>query len=209
MYRLDLDNTYKISFTYTVTGTCNSFCGAFYFTDFYKSFTGKPNPWGIKVWCAADPRSSYMLEFDIYLGHVLAPMLHGLGHHVIMQMAGRFLERGHHLFFDNYFSSVKLGQNLEETGTCTCSTIRMNRSGWPKELNAQCAKKMKAGDIHFHQDGNMVATLWKTSGQWLFFPHMLSQRWGSRKEGTRGQEEGGGTQTSSGIQQQRGGRRPG
>ena len=88
-------------------------------------------------------------------------MPHGLGHHVIMKMADRFLERGHHLFFDNYFSSVKLGQNLEETGTYTCSTIRMNRSGWPKELNAQCAKKMKAGDIHFRQDGNMVATLWK------------------------------------------------
>ena len=25
----------------------------------------------------------------------------------------------------------------------------------------QCAKTMKAGDIHFRQDGNMVATLWK------------------------------------------------
>ena len=42
-----------------------------------------------------------------------------------------------------------------------CSTIRLNRCGWPKELNAQVAKKMKAGDVHFRQDGNMVATLWK------------------------------------------------
>ena len=42
-----------------------------------------------------------------------------------------------------------------------CSTIRLNRSGWSKELNMQCAKTMKAGDIHFRQDGNMVATLWK------------------------------------------------
>ena len=32
---------------------------------------------------------------------------------------------------------------------------------------------------------------------------------GSRKEGTRGQEEGGSTQTSSGVQHQHGGRRPG
>ena len=58
-----------------------------------------------------------MQEFDIYLGRVLAPMLHGLGHHVIMKTADRFLERGHHLFFDNYFSSVKLGQDLKEKGT--------------------------------------------------------------------------------------------
>ena len=119
-----------------------------------------------------------MLEFDIYLGRVLALMPHGLGHHVIMKMANRFLERGHHLFFDNYFSdrflerghhlffdncfsSVKLGQDLEEKGTYMCSAIRRNRSGWPEELNAQCAKKMKAGDIHFRQDDSMVATLWK------------------------------------------------
>ena len=102
-----------------------------------------------------------MLEFDIYLGRVLAPVPHGLGRHVIMKMADRFLERGHHLFFDNCFSSVKLGQDPEEKGTYMCSTIRLNRSGWPKELNVQCAKKMKADDIHFHQDGNMVATLWK------------------------------------------------
>ena len=88
-------------------------------------------------------------------------MPHGLGHHVIMKMADRFLERGHHLFFDNYFSSVKLGQDLEGKGTYMCSTIRMNRSGWPKELNAQCAKKIKAGDVHFCQYGNTVATQWK------------------------------------------------
>ena len=125
-------------------------------------FTRKPNPWGIKVWCAADPRSGYMLEFDIYVGHVLALMPHGLGHHVIMKMADRFLERGHHLFFDNCFSSVKLGQDLEGKGTYMCSTIRMNRSGWPKELNAQCAKIIKkAGDVHFCQYGNTVATQWK------------------------------------------------
>ena len=123
--------------------------------------TWKPNPWGIKVWCAADPRSGNMLEFDIYVGHVLAPMPHGLGHHVIMKMADRSLERGHHLFFVNYFSSVKLGQDLEGKGTYMCSTIRMNWSGWPKELNAQCAKKINAGDVHFCQYGNTVATQWK------------------------------------------------
>ena len=88
-------------------------------------------------------------------------MPHGLGHHVIMKMADWFLERGHHLFFDNCFSSVKLGQDLEGKGTYMCSTIHMNRSGWPKELNAQCAKKIKAGNVHFRQYGNTVATQWK------------------------------------------------
>ena len=29
---------------------------------------GKPTPWGIKVWCAADPRTGYLLDFDVYVG---------------------------------------------------------------------------------------------------------------------------------------------
>ena len=102
-----------------------------------------------------------MVEFDVYLGRVAEPIPNGLGYHVIMKMAERFLETGRHLFFDNLFSSVKLGQDLEKKDTFMCSTIRLNRWGWPKELNAQVAKKMKAGDVHFRQDGNMVATLWK------------------------------------------------
>lgn len=102
-----------------------------------------------------------MLEFDVYLGRVAEPIPNGLGYHVIMKMAERFLDTGRHLFFDNFFSSVKLGQDLEKKDTFMCSTIRLNRCGWPKELNAQVAKKMKAGDVHFRQDGNMVATLWK------------------------------------------------
>ena len=96
----------------------------------------------------------------MYLGRVTEPIPNGLGYHVIMKMAERFLETGRH-FFDNLFSLVKLGQDLEKKDTFMCSTIRLNRCGWPKELNAQVARKTKAGDVHFRQDGNMVATLWK------------------------------------------------
>ena len=68
---------------------------------------GKPNPWGIKVWCAADPRTGYMLEYDAYLGCIKDPMTNGGGHHDINKMGTRFLDKGHHLYFDNFFSSVK------------------------------------------------------------------------------------------------------
>lgn len=102
-----------------------------------------------------------MLDFSVYLGRVKDPMPHGLGHHVIMRMGERFLGKGHHLYFDNFFSSVRLCQDLEQKDTFMCSTIRINRKGWPKELNSAKSKKMKLGDVHFLQDGNMVATLWR------------------------------------------------
>ena len=47
-----------------------------------------------------------------------------------------------------------------------CSTIPLNRKGWPKELratvsNKQTNKKTKCSEVKFRRDENMVATLWK------------------------------------------------
>ncbi|KAL8615917.1 hypothetical protein ACOMHN_034593 [Nucella lapillus] len=70
--------------------------------SFKQYIKGKPSPCRFKVWCAADPRTGYMLEFDVYLGRALQPMPHGLGYHVVTKLGERFLKKGHHLYFDNY-----------------------------------------------------------------------------------------------------------
>ena len=130
--------------------------------SFKQYMKGKPTPWGIKVWCAADPSTGYMLNFDVYLGRVMDPMPYGLGYHVVMKLGEEFLDKGHHFYFDNYFSSVNLAKKLEDRKTYMCSTVRTNREGWPKDLRAApCGKKMKTGEVIFRQDGNLVATLWK------------------------------------------------
>ena len=65
-----------------------------------------------------------MLEYDVYLGRIKEPMPNGVGHHVINKMAARFLDKGHLLYYDNFFSSVKPASNLLEKKTCTCPTIQ-------------------------------------------------------------------------------------
>ena len=75
--------------------------------SFKQYIKGKRNPWRIKVWCAADPRTGYMLEYDVYLGHIKEPMTNGVGHHVINKMGACFLDKGHHLYFDNFFQFCK------------------------------------------------------------------------------------------------------
>ena len=99
-----------------------------------------------------------MLEYDVYLGRVKEPMSNGVGHHVISKMAARFWDKGHHLYYDNFFSSVKLASELLGEKTYTCSTINVNRDGWPADLRKA---QMKKGEVHFHQDGNLVATVWR------------------------------------------------
>ena len=131
------------------------------FFSFIVFVAGKPPPWGIKIWCSADPASGFLLDFDPYLGKIHDPMPHGLGHHVIMKMASRFLDKGHHLYFDNYFFSVRLAQDLERRGMYMCSTARLNRKNWLADLSGAVAKRMKSGNILFWQNGNMLATMWK------------------------------------------------
>jgi len=46
------------------------FNGRVGFKQYLKS---KPTPWGIKVWCSADPTSGYLLDFQVYTGKSTEP----------------------------------------------------------------------------------------------------------------------------------------
>lgn len=41
------------------------FNGRLYFKQYIRQ---KPSPWGIKVWCCADPKNGYLLTYDVYTG---------------------------------------------------------------------------------------------------------------------------------------------
>jgi hypothetical protein len=101
-----------------------AFNGRLAFKQYIK---GKPNPWGIKVWCVADSATGYLLDFDIYVGKVQEPMPHGSGHHVVTKLGRPFFGKNHHFFNDNYFSSLQLANDLLLSKTYSCSTIRPNR----------------------------------------------------------------------------------
>ena len=60
-----------------------------------------------------------------------------------------------------FFSSVKLAADLLEKKTYSCSTICVNRKGWPADLCKAQMKTMKKGKVHFRQDGNLAATVWR------------------------------------------------
>ena len=126
---------------------------------------GKPTPWGIKVWAAADPRTGYLLDFDVYTGKDRTRLPGGLGQHVVMKMGRHYLQKGHHFYYDNFFTSVELANRLLAEKTYSCGTIRMNRKGWPKELKfskkTKKDEKLRPGQVKMMQMGNLVATAWQ------------------------------------------------
>lgn len=81
-----------------------------------------------------------------------------------MRTGGKHLSKplkwkGHHLFFDRYFSSIPLLQNLEVNGIYACGTINTNRKGFPHELKNQTVSGR--GYTEQLQHDNLFGTAWK------------------------------------------------
>ena len=103
--------------------------GKHYAKQFIK---GKPIRFGFKNWalCFSD---GYMTSFEIYTGKSADTVENtfGIGGDVVMRLIKNCeipSNKGHKMFFDNYFTSVKLVEHLTKKGYCATGTIRSNRT---------------------------------------------------------------------------------
>ena len=126
--------------------------------SFRQYMPAKPTKYGIKVWMAADSANGYVINFSVYLGSEEGnPRIHGLGYAVVMDMVKPYLNKNHHVFFDNFFSGPRLLEHLELQDTYACSTVRCNRKDLPP-----CAKDKlgKPGELVQAQKGHMMFAKW-------------------------------------------------
>ena len=104
----------------------------------------KPTKRGYKAWCLCDSVNGYMYNIDIYTGKVSQSTANdnpedGLATRVVKSMVEPLYGKGHHVYMDNFFSSVALADYLKSKDTYTIGTARVSYKGWPLEL-----KDMKA-----------------------------------------------------------------
>ena len=66
----------------------------------------------------------------------------------------KYLQKGFHLFIDNYYTSVSLATYLLQNGTYIIRTIRDTRKHFPVELKTMTLKK---GETAFYQHNGLVA----------------------------------------------------
>ena len=126
--------------------------------SFRQYMPAKPTKYGIKVWMAADSSNGYVLNFDVYLGKEVdgRRRIYGLGYDVVTKLIRPYMNRNHHVFFDNFFTSTKLLEHLEANDTFACGTVRCNRKDLPP-----CAKnKLRVGEKLVRQKGHVVFTKW-------------------------------------------------
>ena len=72
----------------------------------------KPTKWGMKVWECCDATNGYCCSFQVYTGKEKQVRERGLGHRVVVDLVRPYFGRGYHVYFDNFFTSVPLVQEL-------------------------------------------------------------------------------------------------
>ena len=118
----------------------------------------KPIKWGFKVWTIAEAATGYVCGFQVYVGKRAAPSANVLGYDVVMELSEMYQYQRRHLYFDNFFSSIKLLRDLEVRQTYACATVRSNRAGLP--LVMKQPGRLARGSSVKRQSGNLVAAVW-------------------------------------------------
>ena len=73
-------------------------------------------------------------DFDMYTGRGpddLPPSENGLGYDVVMKLVEPLVNQGYHLYFDNFYRSPKLVEDLFGLGIPSCGSAAENRRGFP------------------------------------------------------------------------------
>ena len=85
----------------------------------------KPVKYGIKVWMVAESKTGYVSNYDIYLGKPRGSDRGetGLATKVVLDITEPFQYCNQHVFFDNFFTSIVLMEELLRRGTYACGNL--------------------------------------------------------------------------------------
>ena len=72
----------------------------------------KPIKQGFKVWVRADSINGYVCDFEVYTGKDGKNVETNLGPKVVKKLSHALIGGNYHVYFDNFFSSVKLFEEL-------------------------------------------------------------------------------------------------
>ena len=121
----------------------------------------KPVKRGYKVWCLADSTTGYVSSFEIYKGKTSekAADNHTLGERVVLNMCNQAkLVSWTVVAFDNFFTSMRLAEELYKRELYCVGTVRVHRKGLPEILKKK--SKLNRGEFVFATKGVVCAIKW-------------------------------------------------
>ena len=126
---------------------------------FRQYIPSKRHRFGIKLFQLVDCETKFILDFIVYTGstteYQVIPGL-GLSGSIVMELMQRYLNKGHHLYDDTWYTSPALFEPLRRNKTGACGTVRKNRKG----LTA-LTTKLKRGESHYCHKDILLALKWQ------------------------------------------------
>lgn len=127
--------------------------------SFKQYIPSKRSRFGIKSFLLCDCKTGYIQDIIIYCGASTSvtteyPYI-GKPGNIVMSLLQSFLNKGHTVYLDNWFSSPTLFNLLHEKGTNACGTVQKRRKDMPK-IN----DKLKKGEAVFRSSENLLAMKW-------------------------------------------------
>ena len=105
----------------------------------------KPIKRGYKVWCLCDPIAGYLFNYQIYFGiEETSGKEISLGERVVFDLISGHNFQEKHIYFDNFFTSLRFLEKLKLQNIKACGTIRPDRAGIPSDFAKK--NRMQRGD---------------------------------------------------------------
>ena len=99
---------------------------------FTQYIASKPDKFGLKFFLLVDLQTKYICNGFPYLGKDhMRPATQSLPNFVVQKLMEGYEENGHNVTCDNYFTSLKLVEELAKKGSSLVGTIRKNRKELP------------------------------------------------------------------------------
>ena len=128
----------------------------------------KPNHFHIKLFQVSEAASGYILGFHVYTGKdtscvsnfskPLDPDCTKTTKVVLgLLESSKLLDKGHHIYMDNYYSSPELFHELYYHETYACGTARLIRKGMPKTIGKT---KLKPLESVYMRSGPLLCLKW-------------------------------------------------
>jgi hypothetical protein len=145
----------------------------------------KPHRFGYKIYGLAS--SNYMRKIVLYDGsdevHVDGKM-----YDLVLSLVQGYENKGHILFTDNYYTSLKLLDKLASAGIAMCGSVRLERvhKSLKQSVTTAVLKNMNRGNSIYYHNENRCMVVWKDAKYVkLLFNHLCSPsdstsllRWG-------------------------------
>ncbi|KAL8620837.1 hypothetical protein ACOMHN_033234 [Nucella lapillus] len=113
----------------------------------------KPCRYGMKLYCLCESSSGYILKMKMYTGKEGNKREVDHGPNVVKTLTEQYLNKGHTIFTDSFFTSADLVTHMQDRGTSYVGTALKHQRGNPPDIAGKSVKVAKGKTAVRQKDG--------------------------------------------------------